>query len=222
MRRWSSRRRSGPPCRRWPACMIALLKNTSVGAVFGSLRPPRGCAASPTTTPTSGCGIFLRLRARLHRARRILSFGADRARASLDGGAMSASVLFDAPGPQTVARHRVYTVVAAGPARRGRAGGLAALRQGPAQIRAVGAVRHTRLRPGDPGRRAAQDAADGFTAVISPWCSAFFGVGKLSDHAWVRWPCWAGRGVLPGRARAAADDLLLLLPRHRRGIGSYW
>ena len=26
---------------------------------------------------------------------------------------MSASVLFDAPGPRTVARHRLYTVVAA-------------------------------------------------------------------------------------------------------------
>ena len=23
------------------------------------------------------------------------------------------------------------------------------------------------------------------------WCSALvFGVGKLSDHRWVRWPCW--------------------------------
>ena len=105
----------------------------------------------------------------------------------------SVNVLFDAPGPRTVARHRIYTVV----------GGLAVLAvlgwviwklyddgqfEGDkwevfvtpdyVQRDLPGTARHRARWPSSPSS--------------APSCSASsLGVGKLSSHRWVRWPSWA-------------------------------
>ncbi len=105
---------------------------------------------------------------------------------------MSTSVLFDAPGPKTVARHRMYTVVGALL--------IAAM--------VVGAL----WRLYDDGQFAG-DKWEVFTTprylevilidgllntlkmagvaiVLAVGFGFLFGVGKMSDHAWVRWPSW--------------------------------
>jgi glutamate transport system permease protein len=102
------------------------------------------------------------------------------------------SVLFDAPGPRTVARHRVYTVVA-----------LVAL------LAVMGFVV---WRLYDRGQLTYEKwevfvtpayiealLVDGLLVTLQMAVSAVllavvfgvvFGVGKLSDHRFIRWPCW--------------------------------
>lgn len=105
---------------------------------------------------------------------------------------MSASVLFDAPGPKTVARHRVYTVVS-----------LLAV------LGVVGLVGWTLYDAGqldydlwepfvtpdyvrfilvDGLLKTLQMAF--FSVIFAVVIGVVFGVGKLSEHAWVRWPAW--------------------------------
>ena len=106
---------------------------------------------------------------------------------------MSAGVLFDAPGPKTVARHRLYSAL-----------GVLVL---------VGALAFAGWRLYDDGQFAG-DKWEVFTtpryvevllvdgllntlkmAGVAVVCAVVFGfvfgVGKMSDHAWVRWPSWA-------------------------------
>jgi len=102
------------------------------------------------------------------------------------------NILFDEPGPRTVARHRLYTVIAS------------------AALLLVVAFVVWRL------YREGQFAADlweplvtpaymlalldgmvvtlqmAFTAVLGALVlGVLLGIGKLSEHGWVRWPCWA-------------------------------
>ena len=106
---------------------------------------------------------------------------------------MSTSVLFDVPGPRTRARHRIYTVVAA--------------------LLLVGAAALVLVRMGSTGQLAYAKwevfftpkyvlalLVDGVLKTLEMAFSAVllavavglvFGIGKLSDHGWVRWPCWA-------------------------------
>lgn len=104
---------------------------------------------------------------------------------------MAGSVLFDAPGPKTIARHRIYTVLT-----------LAA-------IAAVVALAVYRLQ--DTGQLEydkwevfwtpayVEVILNGLLKTLQMAFGAIllavvfglvFGVGKISDHAWVRWPCW--------------------------------
>ncbi|MFC6154194.1 amino acid ABC transporter permease [Nocardioides yefusunii] len=104
---------------------------------------------------------------------------------------MSAGVLFDAPGPRTKVRHRIYGVLA-----------LVAL------VALVGVVAK---RLYDYGQfeyslweyfvtpdylrvifSALLDtlAMAVFAIVLAVVFGVLFGIGKLSDHVWVRWPCW--------------------------------
>ncbi|MBS2936536.1 amino acid ABC transporter permease [Nocardioides sp. J2M5] len=105
---------------------------------------------------------------------------------------MSAGVLFDAPGPATVARHRAYSVVAA-----------LALVAGVAfvlwRLQATGQLEYDKWEPFLTPRYIEAILVDGllvtlqmaFSAVIGAVVfGVLFGVGKLSDHRWVRWPCW--------------------------------
>ncbi len=104
---------------------------------------------------------------------------------------MSASVLFDLPGPRTKTRHRIYNIVFLVLLLAGIA--LVALRLNekgqfayrlwepfltPVYLEALlGGVLDT--------------VAMAFFAVIfSVVFGVLFGVGKLSEHWWLRWPCW--------------------------------
>ena len=105
---------------------------------------------------------------------------------------MAASVLFDAPGPKTRARHRLYSI------------GFAVL------ILLVGYWVYTKLDNGgqfEPriyerlfssgvGREIGQGVvatlkAAAVAIVTSVVLGFFLAVGRLSDHAWVRWPAIA-------------------------------
>lgn len=133
------------------------------------------------------------------------------------------NVLFDSPGPRTVARHRVYTLVAVL--------ALAALAAAvvwvlwtndelayepwefvltPAYLQVLGQGTWTTL---------TQAVAAIALALVF---GVVFGVGKLSDHAWLRWPCWAVVEFF------RAVPLLLLIVfiffayGVGDGIGAYW
>lgn len=105
---------------------------------------------------------------------------------------MSGSVLFDAPGPRTVARHRVYYVLS-----------ILAL------LALVGFAVWTMYRQGqleyglwepfvtpdyvvyilvDGLLKTLQMAF--FSIVFAVVFGLAFGVAKLSDRAWIRWPAW--------------------------------
>ena len=135
-----------------------------------------------------------------------------------------ASVLFDAPGPKTAARHRLYTIIA----------GLVLL--------GVLAFVIWRL------YQAEQFTYDKWEVFVTPsymqailvdgllvtlqmavtavlFALVFgvvFGVGKLSDHRFVRWPCWAVVEFF----RAVPVLLLMILVWYSIGIekesSSYW
>jgi glutamate transport system permease protein len=104
---------------------------------------------------------------------------------------MSAGVLFDNPGPVTQARHRVYTLVAA--------------------VLLAGLIALVLWKLYDAGQFAydlwepyftpvyvnailtglVDTLKMAFTAVLGAVVFGLvFGVGKLSDHAAIRWPCW--------------------------------
>jgi glutamate transport system permease protein len=133
------------------------------------------------------------------------------------------SVLYDNPGPRTIARHRLYSIVAS----------LALL--------AIAGVIGYRMY--DTGQFAYEKwepfvtpvymeaLATGVSetlqmAVLSIIFAVVFGlvfgVGKLSDHAWVRWPCW----VVVEFFRAVPVLLLMVFIFLAYGIGdgfgSYW
>jgi len=105
---------------------------------------------------------------------------------------MSTSVLFDAPGPRTVRRHRVYSVLTV------------------VVLAAALALVVVRLNSRD------QFAADKWEVFVTPSYVEFIlnglvdtlqmaaggivgamvlglvlGIGKISDHRWIRTPCWA-------------------------------
>ncbi|NUR09430.1 MAG: amino acid ABC transporter permease [Nocardioidaceae bacterium] len=137
---------------------------------------------------------------------------------------MTAGVLFDAPGPRTRARHRVYTVLAS------------------VVLLVVAALVVWRL------AEAGQFAYDlwepfvtpvymkallvdgllktlqmAFTAVtLAVVFGVLFGVGKLSDRGWVRWPCT----IVVEFFRAVPVLLLMIFIFFSYGIGdgfgSYW
>ena len=190
-------------CRRWPACMIALLKNTSVA---GRLRRDRGggpdAAPSPTTTPTSGWGIFLAFAlatSSWSRSSRSSPTSSSAVGGSPDERQQSSST---APGPQTRRPHRIYTVVAVVALARARRLRREAARTTRAvRVRPVGAVRH----PAATSRRSSSTACCdtlkmAFTAIIGAVVFGLvFGVGKLSDHRLVALAVLARRGVLPRR-----------------------
>jgi glutamate transport system permease protein len=134
------------------------------------------------------------------------------------------SVLYDAPGPRTVARHRIYAVIAS--------------------LVLVAAIAYVIWLMFDKGVFTYEDwepfitpeyvealLVDGllktlqmaFTSIIfAVVFGLLFGTGKLSDHAWVRWPCWAVVEFF----RAVPLLLLIIFIFFAYGvgdgIGSYW
>ena len=103
----------------------------------------------------------------------------------------SSSLLFDSPGPRTIARHRIYTVVAV--------------------VVLIAVVGYVIKRLADAGQfeydmwevfitpRYVEVLLEGVLSTVKMAFSAIigavvigvvFGIGKLSDHGFVRWPCW--------------------------------
>jgi glutamate transport system permease protein len=106
---------------------------------------------------------------------------------------MSGSVLFDAPGPATVARHRIYTVLAT-------IGLIGVLAFVVWRLYENGQLEYALWEPFVTPAYVEALLVDGLLVTLSMAISAvllavvfglIFGVGKLSDHAVVRWPCWA-------------------------------
>ncbi len=104
---------------------------------------------------------------------------------------MSASVLFDNPGPATRARHRLYTVI-------GVVALIALIALVVWKLQSAGQFAYDLWEPYVTPKYVEallQGLLDtlkmAFTAVLGAVVfGLFFGVGKLSDHAVVRWPCW--------------------------------
>ena len=105
---------------------------------------------------------------------------------------MSAGVLFDSPGPATIARHRIYSIVAG-----------VALVVGIAfvlyRLQVTGQLEYDKWEPFITPRYMRAILVEGllitlqmaFSAIIGAVVfGVIFGIGKLSEHRWLRWPCW--------------------------------
>ncbi len=148
------------------------------------------------------------------------------ARAAMGGGQMSDStVLFDAPGPRTVARHRLYTVAA-----------IVVLAVVVAfavyRLYERGQFEYAKWEPLVTPRYIEALLVDGLLVTLQMAVTSVlfavvfglvFGVGKLSDHAWVRWPSW----LVVEFFRAVPVLFLMILVFFSYGIdrgssGAYW
>lgn len=105
---------------------------------------------------------------------------------------MSASVLFDTPGPATRARHRAYTVATA-------VGLVALLAFAAYRLQVTGQFEYDKWEPFFTPKYVRAILVDGllttlqmafFAIIAAVTFGLVFGVGKLSEHAWLRWPCW--------------------------------
>jgi glutamate transport system permease protein len=106
---------------------------------------------------------------------------------------MSASILFDAPGPKTVARHRVYSIVSLIAL-----AGLIAFAVW--TMYDAGQLEYELWEPFITPDYVEFILVDGlletlqmafFSIIFAVVFGLVFGVAKLSDHAVIRWPAWA-------------------------------
>lgn len=106
---------------------------------------------------------------------------------------MSTGVLFDAPGPATIARHRIYTIVSL-------VGVVAALAFVVWKLYEADQFAYDKWEPFLTPRYIQAILVDGLVVTLQMAFSAIigavvfglvFGIGKMSDHAFVRWPSWA-------------------------------
>lgn len=105
---------------------------------------------------------------------------------------MSASVLFDAPGPKTVARHRIYSLISV-------LALLAVLAFAVWKLYDRGQLEYDLWEPFVTPAYAEVLLVDGllktlqmafFSIIFAVVFGLVFGIAKLSDHAVVRWPAW--------------------------------
>ncbi len=138
---------------------------------------------------------------------------------------MSGSVLFDAPGPRTIARHRLYTVISV-------AALVAALAFVGWRLYVENQFAYDKWEPLLTPRYVNALLVDGLlttlqmaglSVLFAVVFGLVFGVGKLSDHGWVRWPSW----LVVEFFRAVPVLLLMILVFFSYGIsrgdsGAYW
>lgn len=137
---------------------------------------------------------------------------------------MSGSVLFDAPGPKTVARHRLYTVLTA-------VGVAAALVGVLLFLQSEGELAYSKWEQFVTPEYVEVLLVDGllktlqmaFTSIIfAVLFGVVFGVGKLSDHRLVRWAC----ALVVEFFRAVPVLLLMVFIFFTWGVGDgfgpYW
>jgi glutamate transport system permease protein len=137
---------------------------------------------------------------------------------------MSASVLFDAPGPRTRARHRAYTVAVA-------IALVALVALVLLRLQSKGQLAYSLWEPFVTPKyveallrglgKTLQMAA--FSVLFSVVFGVVFGLAKLSDHRWVRLPAWAVVEFF----RAVPVLLLMVFVFAaygvgQGGIGSFW
>ncbi len=137
---------------------------------------------------------------------------------------MSASILFDSPGPRTRARHRVYTVLAV-------LGLIAVLALVVLRLNSKGQLAYDLWEPFiTPAYM--QALLKGLLqtlqmAALSVLFSVVFGLAlgtaKLSERGWIRWPAW----LVVEFFRAVPVLLLMVFfflayGVGKDGIGSYW
>ncbi|CAN5511038.1 amino acid ABC transporter permease [soil metagenome] len=138
---------------------------------------------------------------------------------------MSASVLFDVAGPRTKARHRIYTIVSVVVL-------LVLLAFVLLRMSSTGQLAYAKWEPFVTPRFIRALLLDGVLRTVEMAFSAIlfavifgllFGIGKVSDHAWLRWPCWAVVEFF-----RAVPVLLMMIyiflayGAGGGGIGSYW
>jgi glutamate transport system permease protein len=134
------------------------------------------------------------------------------------------SLLFDAPGPRTRARHRLYTIVSS-------LALLAVVVVVLLQLNAKGQLAYRLWEPFLTPKYITALLVDGLlktlqmafsSVVLAVAFGLLFGAGKLSDHAWVRWPCW----LVVEFFRAVPVLLLMIFIFFTYGagggFGSYW
>jgi glutamate transport system permease protein len=138
---------------------------------------------------------------------------------------MSASVLFDAPGPRTRARHRLYSVL-------GIVLVVALLAAAAYRMADRGQFEYRLWEPlltpdyvrallVDGLVRTLQMAA--LSVVLAVVFGVVLGIGKLSEHRWLRWPSW----LVVEFFRAVPVLLMMFFLYYAYGvgdggIGAYW
>ena len=184
--------------------LIALVKNTSVAAAFGLLEATARMRFFTNDNADVRPEIFLIFAIGYIIIVEIISAGAWTPRASLEGGRAMTSVLFDAPGPEDPG---APPDLHGGDPRRCCSASSGSWSPAwceydqfayekwepfltPDYIEAI-LVDGVARDPEDGGR----------SRSSSPSSSALvFGVGKMSDHAWVRWPAgWSWSSSAPSR-----------------------
>lgn len=134
------------------------------------------------------------------------------------------SVLYDAPGPRTVARHRLYTLLTLAVL-------LALLGLLVARLVEFDQFAYEKWEPFLTPAYIEAILVDGLVETLKMASLAIvfavvfglvFGVGKMSDHAWVRWPSW----LVVEFFRAVPVLLLMIFVYFAYGVGdgfgAYW
>lgn len=138
---------------------------------------------------------------------------------------MSSSLLYDHPGPHTKARYRTYTTIS----------GLVLLAVVALVLWQMNRTGQLAYRLWEPFITPAYVEAllvDGLVKTLEMAFSAIvlavvfgvvFGLGKFSDHGWIRWPCW----VVVEFFRAVPVLMMMIFifytyGQGEGGIGSYW
>ena len=137
---------------------------------------------------------------------------------------MSGSVLFDAPGPKARLRHLIFTIV-------GAAILIGILAYFVVKLEQTGQFEYVKWEPfvtPDYLQALADGTLDTVKMALSAVVAAvgfgvIFGIGKLSDHRWVRWPSW----FIVEFWRAVPVLLMMILIFYLWGItrgasGAYW